>query len=179
MRTVRAAFTLLELTVAITVGSLVVIAGHALYDAALTLDTRVVARISAVASEGIAVEALSDALAMSRGTADVPFSGTSVRLDFDGGCRDAYGGTGRCHVTVSALPKLALRESWPTGAIRELVARDVAGTFDYVADASDGGATVSAWRSTTALPLAVRWTPSDPSQLRADTLIFAILRSLP
>lgn len=171
MRARRSGFTLLELIVAVSIGAMVLTVGRAIFDASVDMQRRFTTAFADIEAERIGRTTLANAFATAQVAVDAPLSGTASAVSFVSRCRDAYGGTVRCHVTVSADPALVLREEVRVGEARTLVVARVPGRFEYVIDAAHGGTLIREWHSTT-LPLAVRWTPLAPT---ADTLTFPIL----
>jgi prepilin-type N-terminal cleavage/methylation domain-containing protein len=168
-------FTLMEVLIALVIGAIIIGAGSQLF--ATLIDARIAlqSRVTYTTTSNLAVTEIERALRSARPSVTTPFIGDAGRISFESWCPDSYGGRTRCAVQVDARPTLAIIEQHSSRKTETWVGDSRAGRFDYVIDPLNNRPVLDAWKSTAASPLAVRWISEATTNLKPDTLIFAIL----
>ena len=175
----RGGFTLMEILVALIIGSTIIGAGRALFDITVGAQRSLQSSVSRVVTGRVAVYEIQRAVRAGRASGSAPFIGTSDEVSFESWCPDGYAGMARCAVRVSAKPNLSITEQLATGSRHSWVADSVEGRLDFVVNASSLEPTVSKWESASSTPQAIRWVSFQTHVGSGDTLLFEILRSAP
>lgn len=172
----RDGFTLIEVIVALLIGSIVLLGAHAML-AALSDESRALVLASAAASRAANGEEELRAIVgqLDVGTAGTrPFSGGAEQVSFSSWCDVPSGWLERCDVTLAfdstgPNPGLILHRGAETVVLLRGFER---GTFRYLASAANGGDWVEQWGASVTAPLGIGTLLQDSA--RVDTVILRI-----